>query len=151
MFMVLLALWLIFAGGFSLTNCILGAVASGLVTLLCRKFMGGRPVPLRKVLDKAGKTALYLLMLLKEIVLANLAVLKLLYSRKRVRPLLLRFRSPLRSDGANTLVANSITLTPGTITVDVGNGEFCVHALDRSLAEGIESCSFLEKAKELEE
>jgi multicomponent Na+:H+ antiporter subunit E len=48
------------------------------------------------------------------------------------------------------LLANSITLTPGTITVSVHGDEFCVHALDSSLAEGIEEGGFVHILRKME-
>ena len=55
-----------------------------------------------------------------------------------------------RAQIAKVILANSITLTPGTITVSEEKGVFCVHALDKSLADGIESCSFVEILKKME-
>ena len=48
------------------------------------------------------------------------------------------------------VLANSITLTPGTITVTLEEDEYLVHCLDRELGEGIESCSFEKRLEELE-
>ena len=49
------------------------------------------------------------------------------------------------------LLANSITLTPGTITVSVEGNRFCVHCLDWELADGVEDSVFVELLKEMEE
>jgi len=146
MFVVLLALWLIF-GGVSVKNLALGAVVSALITLLASRF-GGRRTPAG--LKKAARAARYGLLLLREIVAANLRVIRLVYGGREPEPVLVRFRAELETDAARVLLANSITLTPGTITVELEGDELCVHALDRSMAEGIESCAFIEKAKELE-
>ena len=51
---------------------------------------------------------------------------------------------------AKVVLANSITLTPGTITVSVENDSFCVHCLDRELAEGMEDSVFVELLLEME-
>ena len=49
-----------------------------------------------------------------------------------IEPNIVRFRSKLKSDLARSTFANSITLTPGTITVYVNfHGDFSVHAIDR--------------------
>ena len=48
------------------------------------------------------------------------------------------------------LLANSITLTPGTITVSVEGDHFFVHCLDRELAEGMEESVFVELLKQME-
>ena len=49
------------------------------------------------------------------------------------------------------LLANSITLTPGTITVSVEDDRFCVHCLDKELAEGMEDSVFVKLLEEMEE
>lgn len=149
MFIALLVLWLIF-GGLSVTSLVLGAIVSALITLFAARFMGYSSARLLGAVKKIGRAAGYLLLLLREIVLANLSVIKLIYSKKEPEPLLVRFRTGLKTDAARVLVANSITLTPGTITVGLEGDELCVHALDRSMDVGAESCTFIKKAKELE-
>ncbi|MBQ8547563.1 MAG: Na+/H+ antiporter subunit E, partial [Lachnospiraceae bacterium] len=49
----------------------------------------------------------------------------------------------LKTDLARTVLANSITLTPGTITVELTEDEFKVHCLDKEMAEGIEDSVFV--------
>ena len=61
------------------------------------------------------------------------------------------FETDLTTGMAKTMLANSITLTPGTITVSVEDNRFCVHCLDRELAEGMEESVFVELLKEMEE
>ena len=60
------------------------------------------------------------------------------------------FNTDLKTGLAKVLLANSITLTPGTITVSVEDNRFCVHCLDRELAEGLEDSAFVELLKEIE-
>ena len=151
MFFALLLLWLLISGNFAVSTLISGAAVSALITLFCRKFMGYDPKTLRSAAKKSGGILRYLLFLLKEILLANFAVLKLIYRSAPHEPMLVRFPTALETDAAKVLVANSITLTPGTYTVHLRGDEFCVHALDRSFAVGLEACAFLEKAKKLED
>ena len=47
-----------------------------------------------------------------------------------------------KSEYGLSMLANSITLTPGTITVDLHDGEYLVHGLDKSLTEDIKNCCF---------
>lgn len=53
-----------------------------------------------------------------------------------IEPQVLRFRPSQRTDVGLTVHANSITLTPGTISIEVAPGEFVVHALTRESAAG---------------
>ncbi len=91
---------------------------------------GGRLRPLRLLV--------YLPWLLKEIVLANLQVIRVVLSpRIEIDPVLFRLRATQRSALARVIYGNSITLTPGTLTLDVDGEDLLVHALDRPGAEGL--------------
>ena len=68
------------------------------------------------------------------------------YMEYGLRKELLLFRTGL----AKVMLADSITLTPGTITVSVENDRFCVHCLDRELAEGMEDSVFVGLLLEME-
>jgi len=74
-----------------------------------------------------------------EIVKANLHVTYLVFHPRMmdlIDPRIIKFRSKLKSDMALVTFANSITLTPGTITVDVSlDGDFKVHAIDKASGE----------------
>ncbi len=59
--------------------------------------------------------------------------------RLPIQPTLVRFRPTQRTEVGLATHANSITLTPGTISVEVGRHEFLVHALTTSGAEGVKS------------
>ena len=52
------------------------------------------------------------------------------------------FRSQLKTNAARVALANSITLTPGTITVSLEGDELLVHALNREIAAGLEGSIF---------
>ncbi len=66
---------------------------------------------------------------MKEIAVSNIAVTKLILSQKMgLRQHLFRVPNTQRSELAATVYANSITLTPGTITVEIDSEAFWVHA-----------------------
>ena len=76
--------------------------------------------------------------LLKEIVKSAWEVSKIiLHPRLPVSPTLVRVKSTQKTDLGRTVFANSITLTPGTISVEVDADEFLVHALTRSGADSL--------------
>lgn len=76
-----------------------------------------------------------------QIFLANLHVLYLTFHPKMmdlIDPRIIKFRSKLQGDLSRVTFANSITLTPGTITVYVTlDGNFSVHAIDKKSREGL--------------
>ena len=81
----------------------------------------------------------------------NFLVISWIYRKKQPKPTLVRFTSTLESEALRVLVANSITLTPGTYTVKLEEKEYAVHALDDSFQPGIEYSDFFQMAKKLEE
>lgn len=85
-------------------------------------------------------TALYLVWLLWEIVKSNLAVAKIILKRDMpLSPRIIQVRTSAFGEAAKVLYANSITLTPGTITLDMRGSYLYVHAIDRESADGVES------------
>ena len=90
-------------------------------------------------------------MLIREIIKANLAIIpRILTVEEEMDPIIVKFRTSLKSDFTKMLLANSITLTPGTITVALEDDEYTIHCLDTSLAEGLENSDFEKALKKLE-
>ena len=82
----------------------------------------------------------YLPWLFYQIVLANLHVAKMvLHPKMPIAPRIIEFRTKLEKDLAITTLGNSITLTPGTITVDIRDDTFIVHALTQKVTDDIMS------------
>jgi len=80
----------------------------------------------------------YIPWLLYQIVLSNLHVVRLaLGPRNLLDPKIIEFKTKLESDISMVTLANSITLTPGTITVDVRDGVYYVHAVSKKTAEDL--------------
>ena len=151
MFVLLLGLFLIFAGSVTPTNLLMGAAVSGLITLFCAKFMGYSSKRFLKKLSKADEIAVYLAYLLKEIVRENFDVLRFIYRKGQPKPRLVSFHGHLQSEPLRVLVANSITLTPGTYTVRLEGDEYAVHALDEYFQVDIEYSAFFKMARKVEE
>ena len=151
MFVILLALWLIFAGKLTVLTLLLGAAVSGLVTLFCARFMGYDSRRFYRGLRETPDTLRYIGLLLREMVREGFEVIGWIWRRKAPEPTLVRFHSTLDREDLRVLVANSITLTPGTYTVKLEGREYAVHALDDSFQPGIEYSAFFRMAKKLEE
>ena len=149
--MLLLALWLIFSGGVTLAGLALGAAVAGLVTLFCARFLGYDSRRFYRGLIELPDALRYLTLLLREMVREAFLVIGWIWGKKEPAPTLVRFRSSLENEALRVLVANSITLTPGTYTVKLEGQEYAVHALDDSFQPGIEYSEFFRLAKKLEE
>ena len=153
MFLVCLALWFIFNERVTAELFVIGLLASGLVDLFCIKILGMRyRGSLKRLLLLTGGVLKYIGRLVVEIFKANASVIRLIVSPTlEVEPEIHYFRTHLKSDAARVLLANSITLTPGTITCMLEDDRLCVHALDKSLADGIENTDFEKELLKLEE
>lgn len=67
--------------------------------------------------------------LIWQILKSNIDVAKVILSNEPVRPVMFRVRPAQKSSVVRVVFANSITLTPGTVTVAIDENEFLVHAL----------------------
>ncbi|MDZ4064661.1 MAG: Na+/H+ antiporter subunit E, partial [Coriobacteriia bacterium] len=89
---------------------------------------------------QAGRFLIYVAYLIKEIIWANIYVAeKVLDPRLPIDPIIIEHLSALKRPVSETALANSITLTPGTLTVDVDGSVFFVHCLGREFADDIAS------------
>ena len=151
MYLIFLALWIIFNGKVTLEIVLFGLVIAAALDFFVIKFMDYRPQTTLKAIRLLPQMLLYFLVLLREIFKANIQTTKLLYSAKyEVEPLLVTFRPGLKTDTARVVLANSITLTPGTITVSMDEEECVVHCLDKSLSEGMGDSVFVKMLEKLE-
>lgn len=151
-FLFLYILWFIWNGKLTLEIAVLGLVICGALYLFINRFMGYSLKAEREALRCALKALKYLVFLLTEIIRANLDVAKrILAFDTEPEPELVRFTTDLRTETGQVILASSITLTPGTLTVDLHNGEFLVHCLDGELAEGMEESGFVERIRAMEQ
>ena len=74
---------------------------------------------------------------LLQIIKANIDVAYLVLRPQWLNPVLVEFRTTLHSEASQVLLAHSITLTPGTITIDVHEGRYLVHAITPESAESL--------------
>ena len=151
MYVVFFLIWIIFNGQFTLEIAAFGLAIAGAIYWFICKYMDYSP---RKdiILCKRFFLVLhYIFVLLKEILKANATVFKMVYSAKyHFEPAVVHFTTTLNSNFARVLLANSITLTPGTITVSLQDNEYVVHCLDKELAEGIDSSIFVTLLERIE-
>ncbi len=130
----LLGLWLLFSGHYDVFTITAGVISVGLIMLLNRELFRVRLFP-GDIHSEIKISAVfpYVFWLMKEIIIAAIGVARIVLSPKMpVDPSLLEFHSELPNAGSQTILANSITLTPGTITIDITHGVFLVHAITDS-------------------
>ena len=137
-FILLLVNWIIFSGVLDAFHLGLGVICCGFVAWLSTDLVfGNTSKGLRARLVEAFRFMGYAAWLLWQVVLANIHVLKLAFSQNdwATHPRIIRFKTSLKSDFARYVFANSITLTPGTVTMSLVGDEFVVHAIDKAVAD----------------
>lgn len=153
MYLLFFLFWVIFNGQLTLEIGIIGIfVAAFLYAFIC-KFMNWNPKKDITVMKYTGFMFCYLFILIREIIKANWDTVKMIFTSKYERePVLVTFRTSIKSPALRVILANSITLTPGTITVSLEGDTYMVHALDKDFVEGIEDSVFvrwLQKAERI--
>ncbi len=139
MFFLFLALWFVFHGKITAEIAIIGAVVSALMYGFCIKFLAYQPKNEWKVIKSLPQRTAYAMLMVREIALSNIALTKIVFSKNKPEPVLVTFHTPLEDVAARTVLCDSITLTPGTITVSIEDDCLTVHCLDKSFAEGIQN------------
>lgn len=139
-FGLLFLIWMVFSGLFDGFHLSLGLISCALVTWMSSDLLfDHRETPVRKRLRQAFRLFAYLGWLLWQVVLANLHIIKLAFGPKSdVQPQFLRYETSLKTDYEKYLLANSITLTPGTVTTKIMGNTFYIHAISDIAAQGLD-------------
>ncbi|HBF42583.1 MAG TPA: protein MnhE [Desulfobacteraceae bacterium] len=128
-------LWVVLSGRFDAFHLSLGIISCLIVAYFSSDLLFKSP-NVKMLPGLWIRFALYVPWLLYQIFLANLHLLYLAFHPRMmdlIDPKIIKFRSKLKSDLALVTFANSITLTPGTITVYLSiDGDFKVHAIDKA-------------------
>lgn len=139
-------LWMFLAGNYTASGFIIGFILGILCIIAMRKFFPGRLYT-----ERLWAMIKLCVLFLKELILANVAVLKVVLSPKlEMAPAFFKYETALTKEWEITLLSSLITLTPGTVVVHISDDSkyLFVHAIDAAdVEETIESirCSF-EKA-----
>lgn len=105
-----------------------------------------------KLFNKLYLWSLYTIILIKEVIIANFLVAKIVLNYKeKTDSCVISYKTKLKSDLYKTIFANSITLTPGTITVDLKDSTYKVHCLKKEFADGVCNSRFEKILLKLEE
>ena len=151
MYIIFFLIWVIFNGQFTLEIAAFGAAIAGIMYWFICRFFNYDPKTDLFLGKRLFQILHYVFVLVREIIKANFEVIRLITSsRYEIEPAVVRFKTDLKTSFTRILLANSITLTPGTITVSLENDEYVVHCLDKSLAEGINSSVFVTLLRKME-
>ncbi len=137
-FCVMFLFWVLLSGILDPIHVGAGIICSVIVALISHDLLVTQKWD--KVLRKSGKFIIYIVWELWQILLANFDVAyRVLHPKMPIDPLVIEFDTSLRSDLAIVTLANSITLTPGTITINIDQekGRFQVHAIAQKPADAL--------------
>ena len=127
LFALLLIIWLALTSTFHFQEVITGILVSFILSLfLSRRYLGLGLPPLS--LKRVIFSILYILVLFKEIIKANFDVAyRVIHPNMPIKPGIVVIKTELKSDIAKMILANSITLTPGTFTLDIVDDNLLIH------------------------
>ncbi|MBR4710448.1 MAG: Na+/H+ antiporter subunit E [Clostridia bacterium] len=138
MLAVLFAFWLLLNGKWTAEIGVVGLVLAVAIDLFVWRFMGYSPRRSLGFLRRLPRAAAYAVWLVGAVIRSAFATIRLIWSPRLIaEPKLTSFRTRLKTRTGKVMLANSITLTPGTITVDIRGDAFLVHCLDSDFAEGL--------------
>lgn len=150
--LLLWILWIVFNGRLTWEIALIGLAMTGAIYFFCNRFLGYSLKKELLFLKRLPRLIAYYLFLVREIFKANVQVIRILLDFKReVKPCLVLFKAKPRSPWGKAALADSITLTPGTITVDVDENRYTVHCLDKSMAEELTDSAFEKRILDIEE
>ncbi len=136
-FIILFGFWLLLSGHYDLFHISIGLLCCGLVSYGTHDllFANPRAGDMRVIVKRF---IAYIPWLFYQIILSNMHVAKLaLGSGDLIDPKIVKFKTKLESDISMVTLANSITLTPGTITVDIRDGVYYVHGVSKQVLEDV--------------
>ncbi|SES65698.1 Na+/H+ antiporter subunit E [Anaerobranca gottschalkii] len=141
LFLILFAFWIIVAETVEIQHLLVGIVVAYLVEIFNRDFLKDFHFYGKKNFIIQIITLIHItIILIKDMIIANIQVAKIVLSPKMpISPGIVTFKTKLKSPLARTLLANSITLTPGTLTIDVDEDIFVVHYLTEQNAVDVQN------------
>lgn len=147
--LVLFGSWLLMSGIFEPFILFLGVFSCAVVVIIAMRMdvIDHEAVPVHLTL----RVVTYWPWLFWEIVKANWDVTRRVLGMAEISPTMIRIKASQKTDLGLVIYANSITLTPGTISIDVEeDGHILVHAISREGTEGLEGGEMDRKVSEME-
>lgn len=121
-------LWMFLSSNYSVSRFIIGYLLGLLVIIALRKFFKNR-----LYIDRVWATVKLTILFIKELILANVSVLKLVIQPKlQLQPAFFKYDTVLQEEWEITLLSSLITLTPGTVVVHVSDDSksLFIHVID---------------------
>ncbi|MFT4608670.1 MAG: multicomponent Na+:H+ antiporter subunit E [Chitinophagales bacterium] len=149
LFLTLAAFWLLNSGHYSLLMLSLGLISIALVLFITHRMdvVDHESQPLHLTL----RIPAYHVWLVKELILSNISVVKHIWlGNESISPSMATIKASQKTDIGKVIYANSITLTPGTVAVDLEGDQIIVHALLREDIQALEAGEMDRRVSDLE-
>lgn len=149
LFLSLAIFWLLNSGHYTALMLSLGAISIAFILYIAHRMdvVDHESQPLHLTLKLPG----YYAWLIKEIIVSNILVVKHIWlGNKTISPTMTIIKSSQKTDIGKVIYANSITLTPGTVTIDLDGDKFLVHALLRESIEDLQAGEMDRRVSQLE-
>lgn len=153
-FLAIILLWIIFNGKVTAEVFGTGILFSFLMMMLVNRVKSARQIQSNScTIKKIVMRVDYYVLLVKEIIKANIQVMDIILtpSKINITPRIIKLETEIKNTGLNVLLANSVTLTPGTITSNMSDNKLEILVLDKSFAEGIEEMPFIKKLEKMDD
>lgn len=135
---LLFSFWILLSGEFDFILIASAIISCLFVSYLSHDLLIGK-ANVTLGLKRVFRFIKYLPWLMWQIVLSNVdLVYRTLHPKMPIEPMIIRFQNELTTEMGIVTLANSITLTPGTVTIDANQEEFIIHAIAKGPAEGLE-------------
>lgn len=143
MFILLLLLWVILNGRITTEILCVGVVLVSGISHFMYKHLGYVPSGEGRLLRKIFWSLYFLVLLVVEVVKSGFMIMKFVMEKEiDIQPQIVVFPVKLKSEFLKIILAHSITLTPGTITLNIEDDLFYVHAFDYTFGEDVVDSSF---------
>lgn len=150
--LTLYAFWLLLAPDRLLTQLIVGLFVSILVVLFNQSLFFTSSELTKLTGNKIRRWVSFIFILLYEIIKANIEVAKIvLHPKLPISPMFVTIENPCKKDFFRTLYGNVITLTPGTLTVDLTEDHLLIHSLITTSSQALEESILKQQVVQLEE
>ncbi len=124
---LLFVIWLILTANFQIANIFIGLGVSFSIALLYTKMFEHKKFEM----INPYWLGVYVLILMKNLVISNIQIaIRILSKDMKLKPAIVAVKTELDSDWKRLLLANSITLTPGTLTLDVKDDMLYIHTIE---------------------
>ena len=148
--LIMFSFWIFLSGKFSFILLLSGIISSLLVSYMSNDLLIGNG-DIKLGFIRTIRFIRFLPWLLWQIVLANIDLaLRTLHPKMPINPMLINFKNNLKTDLGMVILANSITLTPGTVTIDVNENEFLIHVISEKAAQSLISGEMQARVKKIE-